>query len=355
MSSRRDQVEEQVRLAIDAMPDAPVRWERVERKTRLRKWSILVAFAFVGLALTVLVATTFLAGKSAFDPSFSPPLISSSDLSAEFHEPAYGHGLVPLSKFHSDERESAERMEGLENGDLGYVFEVSLSGDVKADESLLPRWRIRHRGDSEGLPLTLISGVRGAGDDRLYDVWVERPPRSGQFVVDFSLVARHRVVLSEVSSPLHVVTRGFLHRYRTKTYSGGIPEGWRVDSDYKPEPGHRFVTRLEGPHGMSVLVDTTPNVTGDPADSAISLEDLLRNGEERYKRLSFARRSFGGPAFEWCFVLGDHLSTDIFFYREGDGYAVLAESPEARFREARLVARTVARTIQGTPPQALPR
>jgi hypothetical protein len=345
-----DRVDEQVRLAVEALPHAPVRWDRVTRRARRRRRVALIVLVLAGLLLTVVVATSLLAGKTAIDPSYSPPLLSRGDSSVDFDEPAFGHGLTPLSKFQPGSRLFERSGDRAGSGALGYVFKVSLSGDVDEGDVLSTRWRIRHRDDPEALPLAMVPRTEplteGEGGDEVFKVWIEEPPRSGQFVVDFSLMSPDGVVASDTSSPLHVVTRGLLHRYTTPTYAAGVPRGWHVDSDYDPEPGHRFVTRLEGPHGMSVLVDTTPEVNGDPADSAANLEALLEDGEEPYRRLSFARRDFGGPAFEWSFELGDHLSTDIFFYRGGDGYAVLAESPESRFREARLVARAVVRSLR---------
>ena len=97
---------------------------------------------------------------------------------------------------------------------------------------------------------------------------------------------------------------------------------------------------------MSILIDTTLDRSGDPAESARYLATQFEDVEESYKRLSFDRRSLGGSAFEWSFELGSTASTDIFFYRGHDGYAVLAKSPIDRFREARLVARTIVRSLR---------
>ncbi|HET9164087.1 MAG TPA: hypothetical protein VFN89_11695 [Solirubrobacterales bacterium] len=350
MSKEGDRIDEQVRLAVEALPDLPVRWDRIERRAHRREWMGLVALVLIGLALTLVLATGLLAGKSALDPSFSPPLLSHGGASASFDEPAFGHGLTPLSKFRATIAQAAGRAEAHEKKELGYVFNVSLDG-VDMSPGFSPRWRIRHRGNGQSLPLERFSHLEiahyGGDTSEAFTAWIEQPPRSGQYVVDFSLVSPDGIVVEDTSAPLHVVTRGLLHRYSTATYSAGVPRGWHVDYNYRPEPGHRFVTRLEGPHGMSVLIDTTPNVSGDPADSASTLEGLFENGGERYKRLTFARRNFDGPAFEWSFELGEHVSTDIFFYRGGDGYAVLAESPADRFREARLIARDVARSLRG--------
>ncbi len=97
---------------------------------------------------------------------------------------------------------------------------------------------------------------------------------------------------------------------------------------------------------MSILIDTTLDQNGDPADSARYLAGQLEDAEDSYTRLSFDRRSLGGSAFEWSFEIGSTASTDIFFYRGQDGYAVLAKSPVERFREARLVARTIVRSLK---------
>ena len=350
MTGDRDPIHEQVRLAVEALPDEPIRWDRVSRRVRRRRLLTLVALLFAGVAITLVVATGFLAGKSAIDPSFSPPLVSRNDLSIDFDEPALGHGLTPLSSFGSALAARGKR-EGDDLEALGYVFHVSLSGSVDKLRGLPVHWDIRHRGDPEALPLKIIPDVKhvSAGDKSSTDfgVWIERPSRAGQYVVDFSLMATAGVVAHETSVPLHVVTRGLLRHYMAPTYVAGVPRGWRIESDYKPEPGHRFVTRLKGSDGMSVLIDTTLETSGDPADSAGNLEGFIEGGSEPYRRLSFARRNLSGPAFEWCFELGEHFSTDIFFYRAGNGYAVLAEGPQSRFREARSVARAVVRSLRG--------
>lgn len=347
-----DRIDQQVRHAVESLPDAPVRWERVARRARRRTRLAFAALLLVGLVFTLALALSLLAGKSAIDPSFSPPLISGEDLSIDFSEPGFGHGLTPLSKFRLGARR--DELEEFGPDALGYVFRVLLTGNTNKARFLSPRWRIRHRGNSQALRLRAVAGVpvvpvEGSAD-KVFEVWIERPPRSGQFVVDFSLISSGGVVANATSSPLHVVTKGLLRRYASPTYTAGVPDGWHVASDYESKPGHRFVTRLEGPHEMSVLIDTTLDENGDPADSAIGLEGFLEDGEEPYKRLNFARRDLGGPALEWSYELGDHVSTDIFFYRGKDGYAVLAESPESRLREARLVARAVARSlIDGRP------
>jgi hypothetical protein len=356
MADRADRVDHRVRLAVEALPEAPVRWDRVARRTRRRRWFVRAGLVLAGFALAVIVATGFIAGKSALDPSYMPPLVSRSDVSAEFKEPSFGHGLTPLAKFDADrasyEASLLEDKEGdLDGHTLGYVFKVSIDGLGQAGDPLKPRWRIRRRGSAEALPLSVLPGLEEIGvlqngPSVTYTAWVQEPARAGQFVVDFSLHSPDGVLASDSSSPIHVVTKGLLVPYSAPSYTAGLPRGWHIASDYEHESPHRFVTRMEGPEGMSVLIDTTRGVSGDPADSARNLEDLLANGREEYRRIDFSRHVFGGPAFEWSFEVGDHASTDIFFYRGHDGFAVLAESPAERFRESRQIARSVARSLK---------
>jgi hypothetical protein len=345
-----NRVDEQVRLAVEALPHAPVRWDRIARKARRRKLIIVAALVLASVGLSLVVATGFIAGKSALDPSYTPPLVSKSGLSADFDEPAFGHGLTRLSKY----RAAFPSVEGRAREiarNLGYVFAVSLQGNVSEDARLIPRWRIRRRGTPDALPLMTLpspGGTDGRGKNakETYTTWIEEPARSGQFVVDFSLMSPTGAVVSNTSSPFHVVTKGLLIPYRAPTYSAGVPRGWRPISSYAHESSHRFVTRLEGPNGMSIVIDTTLGESGGPAASARYLDKRFQAVEEGYRRLSFARRTLGGPAFEWSFEVPDHVSTDIFFNRGRDGYAVLAESPTDRFREARLVARTIVRSLE---------
>lgn len=312
---------------------------------------VFAALALIGASLSLLVATGFIAGKSALDPSYTPPLVSKGHISANFDEPAFGHGLTRLSRYRIASAPGQATAQSLVR-DLGYVFTVSLhGGELGQGSRLIPRWRIRRRGTSTTLPLAVIPsrvGLRGreAGDEDAYVAWIEEPARAGQFVVDFSLMSQGEVVVKQTSAPFHVVTHGLLVPYRTPTYATGVPRGWRPTSDYVRASPHRFVTKLQGPHGMSILIDTTLHETGDPAESARYMAQQFEDVEENYKRLSFGRRGLGGSAFEWSFELGDHASTDIFFYRGKDGYAVLAESPADHFREARLVARDIVRSLK---------
>jgi hypothetical protein len=347
----RHHAEEQVRLAVEALPDAPIRWERVARKARRRRWIVLAALVSISASLSLLVATGFIAGKSALDPSYTPPLVSKGHISATFDEPAFGHGLTRLSHYRAASAPGQATTQSLVR-DLGYVFTVSLGGgDLDHGHRLIPRWRIRRRGTSTVLPLAAIpsragSHGRGAGDEDSYVAWIEEPAHAGQFVVDFSLMSQGEAVVSQTSAPFHVVTRDLLIPYRAPTYKAGVPRGWRSTSDYAHASPHRFVTKLQGPHGMSILIDTTLDQSGDPAESARYMAQRFEDVEEDYKPLSLGRRSLGGPAFEWSFELGSQVSTDIFFYRGKDGYAVLAEGPATHFREARLVARDIVRSLK---------
>src|SRR5581483_10426890 len=123
----------------------------------------------------------------------------------------------------------------------------------------------------------------------------------------------------------------------------------RFTERYAPASPRRFVTRMVGPMGLSVLIDTTRHASGDPAHSASTLEALY-HGLSGYRRIEFHRTNrAGASAFEWSFEFEGLRRTDILFYRGGDGYGVLAVGPPRRSAEIRAVALEVARSVLSRP------
>lgn len=345
-------LEDQLRAASEALPDAPVRWNRVARKSRWRRRAIILALALAGFVVTIVLTTSALVGKTALDPSFTPPVFSGGGSSVEFHNPGRGRGLVPRFKYASQAPSLLGSIDQTGGGSLGYVFVVTAKVHEREGESLEPRWRIRRRGSGEVLSLPVSPGVEkftpaSADDSMAFHAWIGSPKEAGEYVVDFSLWSHGGVIVSKAtSSPFHVISGDYFVPYRTPTYAATLPRNWKVVADYKSVPGKRFVTEANGPDGMHLLIDTTPNSRGDPKRSAMQVERETSPGEG-YKRLIFEYKNLGGRTFEWSFELASSFSTDIFFYRGDDGFAVLTKSPPERFREARRVAREVARTLKG--------
>lgn len=154
------------------------------------------------------------------------------------------------------------------------------------------------------------------------------------------------------SHPFTVAVPRIAIPYETPGYVALLPSGWRFTEKYSPAPQHRFVTRMAGPNGISLLIDTTRHVEGDPADSARTLEALFRHQPTYRVTESFRTDAVGVRAFEWSFEYEGSHTTDIFFYKGGDGYAVLAEGSPKHATEIRAVALKISRSIQPRPDRA---
>src|SRR5687767_406829 len=85
----RDPYRERLREAAEAMPDEPVRWERVVGAARRKRRLRVVAVVLGVIALGSGVAAAVLAGKSAVDPTFTPfgVLRAGSSLTAAVFSP----------------------------------------------------------------------------------------------------------------------------------------------------------------------------------------------------------------------------------------------------------------------------
>jgi len=137
--------------------------------------------------------------------------------------------------------------------------------------------------------------------------------------------------------------------YKAQGYTARLPEEWEVVQDDAPQGDGRRVTKAVSPDGdSSVVIDTTPGASGDPADSAETLESGARE-DPSYERRRFGRVTLGPTSgFEWAYEQDDRHKVDVLFFTGEDGYGVVAEGPPARAESLGSVARTVAESVRSS-------
>ncbi len=137
--------------------------------------------------------------------------------------------------------------------------------------------------------------------------------------------------------------------YEAPSYSASLPQGWQIVQDYSAQGGGRHVTKAASPdEDMSVLIDTTARTSGDPADSAATLEAAARE-DGSYARRAFHPIMLGAtPGFEWAYEQGGRHKVDVLFFEGADGFAVLAEGAPAHAKRLGAIARAVAGSVRGS-------
>jgi len=348
-----DQLDQAFRAATQDVHEAPVRANRVARLVRRRQLLAAVGLVLGAIALTAVIAGGLLAGKSAVDPSFEPPLFSGAASEIDFGEPEVVRGHTPLAAYLKATGQPTSALTQKELRAEGLVFKGSLELLGHRGQRLTPEWSVRRVRSRRRVPAPTYTDpptVRPRSDHEtlMIRAWIGPPSISGRYVVAFALKDERGKVLAQArSKSFPILAKDYFAPYRTPAYRARLPAEWRFESDYEEVAG-RFVSKKLGPAGVSVLIDTTPGARGDPADSARNLEKDFR-AIPGYRRLKFLRARLGpGEVFEWSFELGRQRKTDIFFYRGGDGFAVLAEGPPRRFSLIRGVAREVARSVTPT-------
>lgn len=349
---RFDRLDRRFEAATRELDTAPVRWSRVAALSRRRGLLAFLLLVLAAVAITIVVASGVLAGKAALDPKFDPPIFSRSKAAVEFDEPPLGRGLTTLAGFLEDIGQPPSDADQVPAQTQGYVLKASIQPGPYAEETLEATWQINPaRSTDEGLQVPIYPDMSVVEPDRAESptlrAWIKAPDQSGRYVVDFSLRSESGdVVIEDRSDPFVVLADNFFAPYRAPTYSALIPKNWDKRSDYAPKGGRRYVTEAVGSGGISVVVDTTLNMNGDPARSARTLEDDIP-ANRNYDRLKFRRAKLrGGKVFEWSYELDGRAYTDILFYRGGDGFGVVADGPPDRISEIRTVAREVARSIE---------
>jgi hypothetical protein len=130
--------------------------------------------------------------------------------------------------------------------------------------------------------------------------------------------------------------------YVAPTYEADLPAGWQRVQDYETEGGGAYYRTKLQKGNMSVLVDTTPNSSGDPRDTALHQE----SSDPSYQRLRWNYIDLGSDtAFDWAFSLNGERREDILFFRGGDGFGVLGAAPPSRYRQMLSVTRRVAESV----------
>jgi hypothetical protein len=339
------------RAATSELRESPVRPERVNRLVRRRKLLAIAGVLVTAAGLAVAIAAGLLAGKVAVDSNFDPPFFSRASSDISFGEPEVVRGHTRLGAYLRSVDRPTANLTPAELRAEGVVLRGRLELVGHRGRSLVPEWTVRAVGFRAATPAATYPSEatirpRTGRESTMLAVWVELPRQSGKYVVEFRLRNRAGEVLAESSTrPFPVLARDFFEPYRTPAYRAELPADWRLVEDYVETNGRR-VSRAEGPDGLSVLIDTTPNVSGDPADSARRLHRASQ-GIPGYKVVKLQPARLGPtPVFEWSFEQDGRRYTDVFFFRGGDGFAVLAEGPRRRFSLIRSVAREVTRSVR---------
>jgi hypothetical protein len=340
--AERDRFDEKFKEMAEDNSAAPIRWDRVAAATRRRAIGTLLGLVLLGVLLTAILATVILAGKTALDPSFSPPILSNTSASLDVKDPRLGRELV------------------LSDGTRarGYVIEASLEMEGLRGDVLFPRWQFRKVGEVRDE--VLRSSTSREGLDRIVPrsndevlrlrQWLQMPPDNGEYVVEVDLKPIGReVVASAKSAPFLAIGRDCCRKYETPSYKSVLPSGWSLEEDFEPQPEERFVTLAMGPYENSVLIDTSEvdeYKHRDALDNAHELEDLLSSNGADYRRMAWrVRHREGGPIVEWSYEIEGDVFTNILFYRDGWGFAVRGRGGQKYFRETRDLTRMVARSV----------
>lgn len=346
----RDDTEAHFKAATRGIEGPPLRWDRIARRTRRRQVLALLGLVATTVLVAVLLAGGLLAGKKAVDPTYHPPFLSSASSSLHFagHGPDRGHTRL-VDYLHAEGRPSR----GLSSAELrreGFVFHTGVELKGYGRRTLKLQWTLQTAASARtvSVPTYGDAALTPRVNDyrRKVGVWIAAPSRSGTYTVNFTLRdAAGKTIDHARSKPFFFLAPTYFVRYRARTYTARVPAGWHFTERDAPQPLHRRVTQLTGPGSISVLIDTTPNTSGDPAISAKTVESLTR-GIPGYHRLEFTRTTLGrNDVFEWSWQVGTLRHTDILFYRGGDGFGVRADGPGRRFTEIRTVAREVARSV----------
>lgn len=339
--------DEEFRDLLHGSATTPIRWDRVNAIARRRSILALCGLVALALLLTVVLIATTVAGKSALDPSFSPPILSHASVSMVVGQPRFGRGLTRPQNAGTASVSSATVPD-----QLGYRLKASVEVEGLKGERLITSWRFigAGRGGTTVVDPAQVRRIipRSNDEEETLRRWVPQPQHSGSYIAAVNLRARNgEEVASARSAPFYVVGDDCCAAYRTKTYEAILPKGWRLEENYAPNPGSRFVTLARGPYDNSVVIDTSPHQSGGTLDKTNGLEGLLANSGEGYRRLDRnLHRVDRHLVVEWSYEVEGDAFTDILFSRGPNGYAVLGRSDQAHFRETRDLTRAIARSVK---------
>lgn len=326
---------------------SPIRWDRVDSIVRRKRLLILIGVVLAAAALTLAAVLVAFAGKSAIDPSFTPPILSNTSASLDIQEPRMGWELV----------------RGGSTGGRGYVARAVLDVEGLKGDALVPQWSIR----PAGRPIVESSGTISAAesapvtpdsnsDHLTLRQWVPTPPRAGRYVSELRLTTFDgRVLVASRSEPFFVVGTNCCRRYETPAYVAPIPRGWDLAENFELNPGDRHVTLAIGPYDNSLVIDTSVIDPENVGKTAVPFQEELERGleesEQGYSRISkrVFRAPDGEPVVEWSYRLEGDVLTDILFFRGPSGFAILGRSGESHFHETRDLTRFVAHSLEAKP------
>jgi hypothetical protein len=344
---KQQHVDIQFRNETEALRPDPVRWDHVERRVRRKQRRSMLMLIGLALGLTILLATILFIGKTAVDPTFSPPIFSRDAVSGAIPTPRLGRDLVARNGQDIGPQNGGAHASAVEG--LGYVLTATVKLTNLENNVLVPRWHLRQSGAPASTET--ISGnsflPRTESDTVRVRTWVPAPQRTGRYVAELDLLSQTGGTAGRLKSDaFSVVGLDWGKAYATPSYAARLPRGWRLESDYELASPERYVSRAIGPYGMSVVIDTTLHTHGRPIDDERSLENLLSQSGERYRRIALNHFTTHGDAvIEWSYWSGQHIYTDELFYRGANGYGVLGESSAKHFRETRDFARAIVRSI----------
>lgn len=346
--SNRHNVENDFRSVTREVQVEPVHWGQIQRRVRRRRLTVLG-----GVIMTAIVIAAAVIGiKVLVDPAYRVQL-SSATAAVTFGKDHAELGSTQLGEYLHQSGASPVRMAApIALREEGFVFDSTLDLVGLRHRALRYQWTLHSMVSGQQVPVAIYpaSGtLRPSSNDATttLSVWMSYPAKIGHYQVDFLLRDAKGQVLDESQSrQFKVLAPRIATSYEAPGYVALLPSGWKFVERYTPASPHRFVTRMTGPNGLSVLIDTTRHINGNPADSAKVLEALFRD-QPTYRRVEFfPTNAVGVRAFEWSFEDEGIRKTDIFFYKGGDGYAVLAEGTPRYADEIRMIALRVGRSVE---------
>lgn len=341
MPERRDS---KGRRVADEISTSPIRWDRVDSMARRKRLLIVAALALASVGLTVAVVVVAFAGKTAIDPSFSPPILSGTSASIDVEEPRMGWALVARG----------------ENWARGYVVKAGLDVEGLRGDVLVPHWSIRaidapRLAARGGDALVTADPITPDSDDDQFALrrWVLMPEQMGRYVSEVWLTTLDgRTVAEDRSAPFFVIGKDCCRRYETDLYVAPLPRRWSLREDFEPYPDDRHVTLAIGPFDNSLVIDTSVIDPENIGKTALPFQEKeerrLAKSELGYSPIGkrVFRAPDGEPVVEWSYRLEGNVLTDILFFRGPSGFAVLGRSGNSHFRETRDLTRLVARSLQ---------
>lgn len=347
----KDELDLKFRVATEEMRGDPVRWDQVERQARRHERAAVRRLGIWILAVTALIAGSFVAAKLLFDSAYRAQFTSASS-SVTFGEDANRRGTTELKDYLRRNSLRPSTDDALALSEEGFEFQGKLKLTSYRGGPLITRWALLSA--SSGKPASVATAgtpalhPKGSRYAAKLSAWISYPPTPGRYRVALTLQTGTGEVVSRSEGHAFTVTSPRISkRFRSPGYDARLPtSGWKLVEKYARASPDRFVTKMVGPAGTSLLIDTTRHVKGDPATSARVVEALY-HGLPSYKRVAFRSiRGVGAKAFAWSFDFEGLQRVDLFFYEADSGYAILVAGPPRDHAELDALALKIARSIR---------